>query len=39
MTQIGAFAALLKPVEPTIVVGLAKNALNTGRQTLLVPTA
>jgi glycosyltransferase involved in cell wall biosynthesis/CheY-like chemotaxis protein len=34
MTQIGAFAALLKPVEPTIVVGLAQNALNTDRQTL-----
>jgi CheY-like chemotaxis protein len=39
MTQVGAFAALLKPVEPTIVVGLAQNALNRGRQTLLVPTA
>ena len=39
MTQVGAFAALLKPVEPTIVVGLAKNALSTGRQTLLVPSA
>lgn len=39
MTQIGAFAALLKPVEPTIVVGLAQNALSTGRQTLLIPTA
>jgi CheY-like chemotaxis protein len=39
MTQLGAFAALLKPVEPTIVVGLAQNALTRGRQTLLVPTA
>lgn len=39
MTQVGAFAALLKPVEPTIVVGLAKNALSTGRQTLLIPSA
>jgi CheY-like chemotaxis protein len=39
MTQVGAFAALLKPVEPTIVVGLAQNALSRGRQTLLVPTA
>jgi|GEM_PF-179815 len=39
MTQVGAFAALLKPVEPTIVVGLAQNALTRGRQTLLVPTA
>jgi glycosyltransferase involved in cell wall biosynthesis len=38
MTQVGAFAALLKPVEPTIVVGLAQNALSTGRQTLLIPT-
>ena len=38
MTRIGAFAALLKPVEPTIVVGLAQNALSTGRKTLLVPT-
>ena len=38
MTQVGAFAALLKPVEPTIVVGLAQNALSRGRQTLLVPT-
>jgi CheY-like chemotaxis protein len=38
MTQVGAFAALLKPVEPTIVVGLARNALSTGRQTLLVPS-
>lgn len=37
MTQIDAFAALLKPVEPTIVVGLAQNALNTDRQTLLAP--
>ena len=39
MTQLGAFAALLKPVEPTIVVGLAQNALTRGRQMLLVPTA
>jgi dolichol-phosphate mannosyltransferase len=39
MTQVGAFAALLKPVEPTIVVGLAQNALSRGRQSLLVPTA
>jgi dolichol-phosphate mannosyltransferase len=38
MTQVGAFAALLKPVEPTLVVGLAQNALSRGRQTLLVPT-
>jgi glycosyltransferase involved in cell wall biosynthesis/CheY-like chemotaxis protein len=39
MSQVGAFAALLKPVEPTLVVGLARNALSRGRQTLLVPTA
>jgi len=39
MTQVGAFATLLKPVEPTIVVGLAQNALSRARQTLLVPTA
>jgi len=39
MTQVGAFAALLKPVEPTIVVRLAQNALSRGRQTLLVPSA
>ena len=39
MTQIGAFAALLKPVEPTIVVGLAQNALRAGRRTLPVPSA
>jgi len=39
MTQVGAFAALLKPVEPTIVVGLARNALSTGRRRSLVPTA
>jgi glycosyltransferase involved in cell wall biosynthesis len=38
MTQVGAFAALLKPVEPTIVVGLAQNALSRGRETLLVPS-
>jgi CheY-like chemotaxis protein len=38
MTQVGAFAALLKPVEPTIVVGLAQNALGRGRQALLIPT-
>ncbi|MBV8484468.1 MAG: glycosyltransferase [Verrucomicrobia bacterium] len=37
MTRVGAFAALLKPVEPTIVVGLAQNALSRGRQALLVP--
>jgi DNA-binding NarL/FixJ family response regulator len=39
MTQIGAFAALLKPVEPTGAVGLAQNALNAGRPTSLVPAA
>jgi CheY-like chemotaxis protein len=38
MTQVGAFAAVLKPVEPTIVVGLAQNALSRGRQTMLVPS-
>jgi CheY-like chemotaxis protein len=38
MTQVGAFAAVLKPVEPTIVVGLAQNALSRGRQTVLVPS-
>jgi glycosyltransferase involved in cell wall biosynthesis/CheY-like chemotaxis protein len=38
LTQVGAFAALLKPVEPMIVVGLAQNALRPGRQTLLVPS-
>jgi glycosyltransferase involved in cell wall biosynthesis len=38
MTQVGAFAAVLKPVEPTIVVGLARNALSRGRQTVLVPS-
>jgi CheY-like chemotaxis protein len=39
MTQVGAFAALLQPVEPTVVVGLAQNALSRGRKTLLVPSA
>ena len=39
MTQVGAFATLLKPVEPTIVVGLVRNALSRGRQALLVPSA
>jgi CheY-like chemotaxis protein len=38
MTQVGVFAAVLKPVEPTIVVGLAQNALSRGRQTMLVPS-
>ena len=38
MTQVGAFAALLKPIEPTIVVGLAQNALGRGRQALLIPS-
>jgi DNA-binding NtrC family response regulator len=37
MTQLGAFAALFKPVEPTAVVGLAQNALGRARQTSLVP--
>jgi CheY-like chemotaxis protein len=39
MTEIGAFAALLKPVESNGAVGLAQNALNTGHPTLLVPTS
>jgi DNA-binding NtrC family response regulator len=36
MTQLGAFAALFKPVEPTAVVGLAQDALGRARQTSLV---